>query len=79
MKFLSEQDKSPIERVDDFVVFTIVANNYLSYAKTLMQSVEATHPGSRRFIILCDELSGEASYDAPAEILLAQNLGIGDF
>lgn len=45
-------------------IFTIVSRNYLHYARTLMDSVEAHAPGADRLVGLCDEigevdLSGE--------------------
>ncbi len=65
---------------EDFVVFTIVANNYLPYAITLMRSVKEQHPKSRRFIVLCDEKAKGVKYKGlPAEILYARDLGIPGF
>jgi len=36
------------------VFFTIVSRNYLAYALTLMQSVAARHPDSKRYVCLAD-------------------------
>jgi glycosyltransferase involved in cell wall biosynthesis len=63
----------------DFVVFTIAANNYTPYAKTLMDSVKAQHPNSRRFIVICDEPNPSIGYDElPAEVIFSRDLGIPD-
>lgn len=37
------------------VFFTIVSRNYLAYALTLMQSVAAQHPDSKRYLCLADQ------------------------
>jgi len=37
------------------VFFTIVSRNYLAYALTLMQSVAARHPDSKRYLCLADD------------------------
>ena len=35
-------------------IFTIVSNNYLHYARTLMQSVAVHHPDAKRFCVIVD-------------------------
>lgn len=39
-------------------VFTIIAKNYLPYARVLMSSVALHHPNWRRFVILVDAVDG---------------------
>ena len=68
------------KKAGDFVVFTIVANNYMPYAVTLMNSVKAQHPQSQRFIVICDEPHPSMNYaDLPAEVLFSRDLGIADY
>ncbi|MGN6193154.1 MAG: hypothetical protein ACTHM4_13565, partial [Rhodanobacteraceae bacterium] len=45
------------------VFFTIVSRNYLAYALTLMQSVAAQHPDSKRYLCLVDERAGDPTLD----------------
>lgn len=60
--------------------FTIVAKNYLPFARTLMASVAQAHPRWRRVVILCDELEDAFDpSDEPFELILATELGIGEF
>ncbi|MFT6045076.1 MAG: hypothetical protein ACI9WC_000775 [Arenicella sp.] len=44
-------------------VFTIVANNYLPYARALMKSVEAFTPNVRRVVFLCDRVQQDDKFD----------------
>ena len=46
-------------------VFTIVAKNYLAYARTLMASVKAVHQTWERFVLLADRADG--FFDTSAE------------
>ncbi|PZS07903.1 MAG: hypothetical protein DLM70_03090, partial [Chloroflexi bacterium] len=39
-------------------VFTIIAKNYLAFARTLMESVAAQHPDFLRFVLFVDEADG---------------------
>lgn len=39
-------------------VFTIIAKNYLAFARTLMESVAAQHPDFLRFVLFVDEMEG---------------------
>lgn len=45
------------------VFFTIVSRNYLAYALTLMQSVAAQHPESKRYLCLADERADDPALD----------------
>lgn len=61
------------------VYFTIVSRNYISYAATLMQSLETVDPHSSRFVILADEPGGFSHLRIPADLLLARDIGIPTF
>lgn len=64
-------------------VFTIVANNYLPYARALMKSVQAFTPNVRRVVFLCDRiqqddnLSDNLHDDNDFELVKVEELGIG--
>ena len=45
------------------VFFTIVSRNYLGYASTLMQSVAARHPDSKRYLCLADAPANDPVLD----------------
>ena len=45
------------------VFFTIISRNYLAYALTLMQSVAAQHPDSKRYLCLADERADDPTLD----------------
>lgn len=61
-------------------VLTIVSNNYMPYAATLLQSVRDTNPDYRRYIFLADRIDQQASlWPDLAEIVEARELGIPDF
>jgi len=45
------------------VFFTVVSRNYLAYALTLMRSVAAQHPDSKRYLCLADERSDDPALD----------------
>lgn len=45
------------------IFFTIVSRNYLAYALTLMQSVAAQHPDSKRYLCLADERADDPALD----------------
>jgi glycosyltransferase involved in cell wall biosynthesis len=58
-------------------VFTVVAKNYLPYARVLMRSVAKHHPDWRRFVFLVDRVDGY--FDPSAEdfeIVLSSDLPI---
>lgn len=59
---------------------TIIAKNYLPFARTLMASVKAYHPEFRRFVLLVDD--PQNSFDTAAEdfaIHSADTIGVPDF
>src|SRR5512140_128291 len=45
----------------DLAVVTIVSNNYLHYARTLMESVAKQHPEARRYCVIVDTDPGPAA------------------
>jgi glycosyltransferase involved in cell wall biosynthesis len=62
------------------VICTIVAKNYLAYARTLAESFYAHHPGGRMFVLLVDQ--PEEHFDPAAEpftVVMAEELGIPRF
>ncbi|HTW27533.1 MAG TPA: glycosyltransferase family 4 protein [Acetobacteraceae bacterium] len=61
------------------VFFTIVANNYLAYARTLVESIAAQHPASARYVFLCDEPVAGGALAGLAELVPARALGIDGF
>lgn len=63
------------------IAFTICSNNYLSYAKTLGDSLIKENPDYKFVIGLCDKLNPEIDYSffEPHTILEAEKLGIEDF
>lgn len=62
------------------VFFTIVSRNYLAYALTLMQSVAAQHPQSRRYLCLADERAGDPALQTDLfETVTIDQLGLPDF
>jgi glycosyltransferase involved in cell wall biosynthesis len=56
---LSPNNPSPSPRVP--AVVTIVSNNYLHYARTLMESVAKQHPEARRYCVIVDTDPGPAA------------------
>jgi hypothetical protein len=61
-------------------VFTIASQNYISYARTLLESVAIQQPECDRFMLLVDELDG--SFDLNYEnfaVVLAKDIGIEGF
>ncbi len=50
--------KDPTPAAATTVVFTIIAKNYLAFARTLMESVAALHPDFLRFVLFVDEVEG---------------------
>ena len=47
----------------DTAIFTIVSNNYLHFARTLLQSVALQHPQAKKYCVIVDKDLG------PAELL----------
>ncbi len=60
------------------VFFTIVANNYLAYARTLMESLRRHHPESPLYVVLCDEPHPGETVEG-AQLLPAHALDLPDF
>jgi glycosyltransferase involved in cell wall biosynthesis len=62
------------------VACTIVAKNYLPFARVLAQSFRRHHPGGRLVVLLVDRVDGFFDPAAePFELLLAEDLEIPDF
>ena len=62
------------------VFFTIVSRNYLAYALTLMQSVAARYPDSKRYLCLADERADDPALDTGLfETVTIDQLGLPDF
>lgn len=62
------------------IFFTIVSRNYLAYALTLMQSLAAHHPESRRYVALADRAAGDPDLENPLFGLIGiEELGLPDF
>jgi glycosyltransferase involved in cell wall biosynthesis len=62
------------------VFFTIVSRNYLAYALTLMQSVVAQYPDSKRYLCLADERADDPALDTDLfETVTIDQLGLPDF
>lgn len=62
------------------VFFTIVSRNYLAYARTLMQSVAAQYPESKRYLCLVDERAEDPTLDTDLfETITIDQLGLPDF
>lgn len=60
-------------------VFTIVSKNYLSFARTLLHSVEQHHPEWDRYLLLVDEV--EDKFDIgkePFEVLTMSDINLPD-
>ena len=59
---------------------TIVAKNYLGYARTLVDSLKCQHPESLIFVILADKIDDKFNPDNESFILIeSENLGIAYF
>jgi len=66
--------------VNSLVFFTIASRNYLAYALTLMQSVAAQHPESKRYLCLVDERADDPALDTDLfETVTIDQLGLPDF
>lgn len=62
---------------DKTIIFTIIAKNYLPYARVLMRSAAISHPGWRRFVILVDHVDGYFDpREEDFEIVLSSDLSI---
>ncbi|HSX59916.1 MAG TPA: glycosyltransferase [Tahibacter sp.] len=62
------------------IFFTIVSRNYLAYALTLMQSLAAQHPQSRRYVVLADRDEGDPDLANPLfDLVRIEELDLPDF
>lgn len=62
------------------IFFTIVSRNYLAYALTLMQSLAAHHPQSRRYLALADRADDDPDLTDPLfDLIRIEELGLPDF
>ena len=60
--------------------FTICSNNFMAYARTLVNSIQLFHKNADVFIFLVDELIDvDGFYPDGCHIILAKNLEIPDF
>jgi len=64
----------------ELIFFTIVSRNYLAYALTLMQSVAAQYPDSKRYLCLADERADDPALDTDLfETVTIDQLGLPHF
>lgn len=62
------------------VACTIVANNYLAYARVFAESFRRQHPEARVFALIVDRRLAEVDYDAePFTAVFAEELGVPGF
>lgn len=62
------------------VFFTIVARNYLAYARTLCDSLKSVHPEATLYVIVCDSVGpGEIIDIEGASVVPVTDLGIPAF
>ena len=61
-------------------IFTVCSNNYMPFARVLMESVRRWHPEAALFVCLCDEtVVWDGLYDGPFRVVEASELRIPDF
>ena len=61
-------------------IFTVCSNNYMPFARVLMQSIRRWHPEAALFVCLCDEaVPWDGLYDGHFQVVEASQLGIPDF
>ncbi len=61
-------------------IFTIVARNYLPYARVLMRSAKQLAPNTKRIVILCDRDAGNSlDKESDFELIHIETLEIPDF
>ncbi|MEO8504967.1 MAG: glycosyltransferase [Acidobacteriota bacterium] len=66
--------------MSELVACTIIANNYLAYARTFTRSVLAQHPGARVYALIVDRRRPELDYGGEPFIpVFVEELGIRDF
>src|SRR5439155_5106264 len=62
------------------VIFTIIARNYLAFARALTESFLAHHPQGQVFVLLVDEIEGGLVLAQEKLIaVLARDIGIPEF
>ena len=67
-------------QMNEPVACTIVANNYLAYARVVARSFLHHHPRGRFFVLIVDRRDPELAYaDEPFEVVFADELGIAHF
>ncbi len=60
-------------------VFTIVSNNYLAYARTLIESLGKSNPSFERFICLADVAEDDLAARDGTRMIEASTIGMPDF
>lgn len=61
-------------------ILTIVSNNYLAHAATIMRSLSVTNPDYRRFLILSDEPNGsEKRFGDLFEVVPSSSVGMSHY
>ena len=61
-------------------IFTVCSNNYMPFARVLMESVRRWHPEAALFVCLCDEtVPWDGLYDGDFRTVEASQLKIPDF
>ncbi len=61
-------------------IFTVCSNNYMPFARVLMESIRRWHPEAALFVCLCDEaVPWDGLYDGHFQVVEASQLGIPDF
>jgi glycosyltransferase involved in cell wall biosynthesis len=66
--------------MDEPIICTIIAKNYLAYARCLVDSFLAQHPGGRAFVLLIDDL--DECFDPAQErftTVFVEDIGIPEF
>ncbi len=72
--------RSDAGRPKQVAIFTICSNNYMPFARVLMESVRRWHPEAALFVCLCDEtVAWDGLYDGPFQVVEASRLAIPDF
>ena len=65
--------------MNPLAIVTIVSNNYLHFARTLMQSVATHHPEAQRYCVIVDrDLSYARALGEEFETLALDQLGLPD-
>ncbi len=70
---------APSERPGRLAILTIVSNNYLAYARTLMQSVARQHPEADRYTLIVDrDLEPARRCSEDFTVLSSADVGVPD-